>query len=38
VSPDLPLFRYLVLFDKDCTHSAAGCGPQDMLTPNQTTY
>ena len=28
---------YLVLFDKDCTHSAAGCGPQDMLTPDQTT-
>jgi hypothetical protein len=28
---------YLVLFDKDCTHTAAGCGPQDLLTPNQTT-
>ncbi|TMQ03982.1 MAG: hypothetical protein E6J91_44960 [Deltaproteobacteria bacterium] len=28
---------YLVLFDKDCTHSAAGCGPNDMLTPNQKT-
>jgi hypothetical protein len=27
---------YIVLFDKDCTHTAAGCGPQDLLTPNQT--
>jgi hypothetical protein len=28
---------YLVLFDKDCTHTSKGCGPNDMLTPNQTT-
>jgi hypothetical protein len=28
---------YLVLFDKDCTSTAAGCGPDDMLTPKQTT-
>jgi hypothetical protein len=28
---------YLVLFDKDCTHTAAGCGPDDLLTPKQTT-
>jgi hypothetical protein len=28
---------YLVLFDKECTHTAAGCGPNDLLTANQTT-
>ena len=28
---------YLVMFDKECTHSPAGCGPNDMLTPNQST-
>jgi hypothetical protein len=28
---------YLVMFEKDCTHSAAGCGPNDLLTPNQVT-
>jgi hypothetical protein len=28
---------YLVMFDKDCTSSAAGCGPNDLLTPNQVT-
>ena len=28
---------YLVMFDKDCTRTAAGCGPNDMLTPNQLT-
>jgi hypothetical protein len=28
---------YLVMFDKDCTHTAAGCGPNDLLTANQLT-
>jgi hypothetical protein len=28
---------YLVLFDKTCTNTAAGCGPNDLLTPNQIT-
>ena len=28
---------YLVLFDKACTSTPAGCGPNDLLTPNQTT-
>lgn len=28
---------YLVLFDKDCSATAAGCGPEDLLTPNLTT-
>jgi hypothetical protein len=28
---------YIVMFDKDCTHSASGCGPNDLLTPNQLT-
>ncbi|MDB4957752.1 MAG: hypothetical protein JWO36_5321, partial [Myxococcales bacterium] len=28
---------YLVLFDKECTNTANGCGPDDLLTPNQTT-
>ncbi len=28
---------YIVMFDKDCTGSAAGCGPNDMLTPKQIT-
>jgi len=28
---------YLVLFDKTCTNSPGGCGPNDMLTPNQVT-
>jgi hypothetical protein len=27
---------YIVLFDKTCTNTGAGCGPEDMLTPNQT--
>ena len=26
---------YLVEFDKDCTNTAAGCGFDDLLTPNQ---
>lgn len=34
---DLAVNFYLVMFDKDCTNSAAGCGPNDMLTPNQIT-
>ncbi len=28
---------YLVLFDKQCTTAPGGCGPNDMLTPNQIT-
>lgn len=28
---------YLVMFDKACTTSPAGCGPDDLLTPKQTT-
>jgi hypothetical protein len=28
---------YLVLFDKACSHTATGCGPHDLLTPNQIT-
>jgi hypothetical protein len=28
---------YLVLFDKDCSASAAGCGHEDLLTPSVTT-
>jgi len=28
---------YLVMFDKDCAKTAAGCGPNDLLTPNQVT-
>ena len=28
---------YLVLFDKACTKTPAGCGPNDLLTRNQTT-
>lgn len=28
---------YLVMFDKDCTHTPAGCGPNDLLTANQLT-
>jgi hypothetical protein len=28
---------YLVLFDKDCAKTATGCGPNDLLTPNQVT-
>lgn len=28
---------YLVLFDKECTNTASGCGPNDLLTLNQTT-
>ncbi len=27
---------YIVMFDKDCTTSATGCTPNDMLTPAQT--
>jgi hypothetical protein len=34
---DLAVNFYLVMFDKDCTHTAAGCGPNDMLTPDQIT-
>jgi hypothetical protein len=34
---DMAVNFYLVLFDKDCTHTAGGCGPNDMLTPNQLT-
>jgi hypothetical protein len=34
---DMAVNFYLVLFDKDCTSSAAGCGPEDLLTPKQTT-
>jgi hypothetical protein len=34
---DMAVNFYLVLFDKDCTHAAGGCGPNDLLTPNQTT-
>ncbi|HEY1817326.1 MAG TPA: hypothetical protein VGG74_33500 [Kofleriaceae bacterium] len=34
---DMGVDLYLVLFDKTCTSSAAGCTPNDMLTPNQTT-
>src|ERR1051325_8498285 len=28
---------YLLLFDKACTNAPSGCGPEDMLTPKQTT-
>ena len=28
---------YLVMFDKACMSAPGGCGPNDMLTPNQTT-
>jgi hypothetical protein len=28
---------YLVMFDKECTKTPAGCGPDDLLTPNQVT-
>jgi hypothetical protein len=28
---------YLIMFDKDCTNTPAGCGPTDLLTPAQTT-
>jgi hypothetical protein len=28
---------YLVQFDKDCTSTATGCGPNDLLTANQLT-
>jgi hypothetical protein len=28
---------YVVLFDKTCARTAEGCGPNDLLTPNQTT-
>jgi len=28
---------YLVLFDKACSSTTAGCGPDDLLTPKQTT-
>jgi hypothetical protein len=34
---DMAVNLYLVLFDKDCTNTARGCGPTDMLTPNQIT-
>jgi hypothetical protein len=34
---DLVVNFYLVLFDKDCAKTAAGCGPNDLLTPNQLT-
>jgi hypothetical protein len=27
---------YIVLFDKECSHTAAGCNWTDLLTPNQT--
>jgi len=28
---------YIVMFDKTCTNTAAGCGPNDLLTKNQLT-
>lgn len=34
---DLAVNFYLVMFDKDCAKTAAGCGPNDLLTPNQLT-
>jgi mono/diheme cytochrome c family protein len=34
---DMAVNFYLVMFDKDCKKTAAGCGPNDLLTPNQVT-
>ena len=34
---DLAVNFYLVMFDKDCAKTAAGCGVNDLLTPNQVT-
>ena len=34
---DMAVNFYLVMFDKECTKSAEGCGPNDLLTRNQVT-
>jgi hypothetical protein len=34
---DMVVNFYLVMFDKACTHTPQGCGPNDLLTANQLT-